>query len=133
MTPSERAVRAYIDAFNRGDWDAMADIFTEDARIQGVLGHASLDWALGIWKSLHEAMACRLEPVAIVADGDQVAVRYVERGSFVAPFIAYPDTVPTGKSYEVVAMEWFECREGRIAHRWGARDSDAVRRQILGG
>lgn len=132
MTANERAVRAYIDAFNRGDWDAMTELFTEDAKIQGVLGHASLEWAMGIWKALHEAMACRLEPLALVADKDQVAVRYRESGRFMAPFMAYPDSEPTGRSYEVLAMEWFECRDGRIAQRWGARDSDAIRRQILG-
>jgi steroid delta-isomerase-like uncharacterized protein len=132
VSPNEKAVRAYIDAFNRGDWDAMHDIFTEDARIQGVLGHATLDWALDIWKGLHEAMGCRLEPVAIAVDGDQVAVRYKETGRFAAPFIAYPDAEPTGKSYEVLAMEWFDCRDGRINQRWGARDSATIRKQILG-
>jgi hypothetical protein len=37
---------------------------------------------------------------------------------------------PTGKTYEIVAMEWFELRDGRIARRWGARDSASQARQI---
>jgi predicted ester cyclase len=59
--------------------------------------------------------------------GNVVAVRYTESGQFVAPFRGLG---PTGKSYEVVAMEWFEIGEGGIASRWGARDSAAIFRQM---
>jgi predicted ester cyclase len=29
-------------------------------------------------------------------------------------------------------MEWFEFADGRITARWGARDSAAIARQVLG-
>ncbi len=35
-----------------------------------------------------------------------------------------------GKSYELVAMEWFILREGKIYHRWDTRDSASQARQI---
>jgi predicted ester cyclase len=35
-------------------------------------------------------------------------------------------------AYEIVAMEWFEIEDGRIARRWGARDSAAITRQVIG-
>jgi predicted ester cyclase len=54
-------------------------------------------------------------------------VRYTERGTFTGPFRGQ---TPTGKSYELVAMEWFVVRDGRIHRRWGARDSAAQARQI---
>lgn len=33
-------------------------------------------------------------------------------------------------SYEIVAMEWFHLRDGKVAARWGARDSATIMRQI---
>ena len=60
-------------------------------------------------------------------EGDIVAVRYTERGTSVGPFRGQE---PTGKSYEIVAMEWFEMKEGLIHRRWGARDSGAQQRQM---
>ena len=55
----------------------------------------------------------------MVAEGDAVAVRYTERGRFVDPFRGAD---PTGKPFELVAMEWFVLREGR--------DSASQARQI---
>jgi predicted ester cyclase len=56
-----------------------------------------------------------------------VAVRYVERGTFQGPFMG---KAPTGTSYELVAMEWFIVRDGKIQQRWGARDHASQARQI---
>ena len=36
----------------------------------------------------------------------------------------------TGKSFEVVAMEWFNIKDGKIHRRWGARDNAAQFRQM---
>ena len=63
----------------------------------------------------------------LVAEGDRVAARYTERGTFAGSFRGRE---PTGRSYEIGAMEWFVLREGRIAARWGARDSAAQARQV---
>ncbi len=30
---------------------------------------------------------------------------------------------PTGRSHELVAMEWIEIEGGKIRRRWGARDA----------
>jgi Tfp pilus assembly pilus retraction ATPase PilT len=35
-----------------------------------------------------------------------------------------------GKSYELVAMEWFEIEGDRIKRRWGARDAASQARQL---
>lgn len=37
---------------------------------------------------------------------------------------------PTGKSFELVAIEWFELRGGKISKRWGARDMASQARQM---
>jgi hypothetical protein len=50
-----------------------------------------------------------------------------ERGTFRRPAFGRE---PTGASYELVAMEWFTERDGRIVRRWGARDAASQARQL---
>jgi hypothetical protein len=58
---------------------------------------------------------------------EYVAIRYTGRGTFRAPFRG---GTPTGKSCELIAMDWFIIRDGLIERRWGARDSASQSRQI---
>jgi steroid delta-isomerase-like uncharacterized protein len=120
-------VRAYVEAFNRGDMETLRALFTEDAQVQGVLGWGGMDLVIPIWEQLHAAFGIELTIEDLVADGDVVAARYVERGASRATFRGQG---PTGKSYEIVAMEWFVLRGGRIHRRWGARDSAAQAKQM---
>lgn len=92
-----------------------------------MLGWGPLEEIAPIWRELHAAFRIHLTVEAMVAEGDAVAVRYLERGHFTAPFRG---KAPTGKTYELVAMEWFVLREGRIHRRWGARDAAAQARQL---
>jgi len=78
---------------------------------------------LRLWEQLIRCFKINLRVEAMVAEDDTVAVRYIERGTFSSP---YRGISPTGKSYEVIAMEWFVLRDGKITQRWGARDSAAI-------
>ena len=120
-------VLKYVDAFNRGDLDALRSLFAEDAEIQGVLGKGLMDKILPIWRQLIEGYGLQFTVEDICAEGDVVAVRYTERGTFRAPAFGQE---PTGKSYELVAMEWFIVRDGKIQRRWGARDATSQARQL---
>lgn len=121
-------IHRYAAAFSAGDFEALRPLFTENAVIQGVLGWGNIDEvAMPVWRDLHAAYGLQLIIEDMVAEGDKVAVRYTERGTFRAPFRG---TEPTGKSYELVAMEWFEMQGGKIARRWGARDFASMQRQL---
>lgn len=121
-------VRRYVEAFNRGDVDALQnEIFAPDAVVQGVLGWGGMDVVVPIWRELHAALQITMQIEELVAEGDKVAARYTERGTFVGPFRG---NQPTGKSFELVAMEFFEIRDGKIVRRWGARDHASQMRQI---
>ncbi|MCC6487686.1 MAG: nuclear transport factor 2 family protein [Candidatus Hydrogenedentes bacterium] len=120
-------IERYVDAFNRGDLEALCALFAEDAVVYGVLGWGGMDKVRPIWEQLITSLQMQLRIESIVEEGDIVAVRYTETGVFSAPF---QGTAPTGKSYKVVVMEWFELRAGRILRRWGARDSAAIYRQL---
>lgn len=118
----KQVVQAYVDAFNHGDLDALVALFAPDAQIHGVLGSGGLDVARPFWQDLIRCFAINLEVQDLVAEGDRVAARYIERGRSIAPFRAGP---VTRRSYAIPAMEWFEIRDGLIRQRWGARDMAA--------
>jgi predicted ester cyclase len=85
-----------------------------------------------IWRELHEGLNTRLEILGMAAEAGEVVARYRETGRFVGEFRGLAGQRPTGRSYEIVAMEWFVVDQGRISCRWAARDSGAITRQVLG-
>ncbi len=123
----KEVVGRYVDALNRGDLEELRGLFTPDALVYGVLGWGELDEVEPIWRQLHEGLGLELTVEQMVAEGDVVAVRYTERGTFKGAFMG---NEPTGRSYELVAMEWFVMRDGKIHRRWGARDAATQARQI---
>jgi predicted ester cyclase len=120
-----------VDAFNAFDMPKLRALFTAEARVHGVLGFGNLDIVEPIWRELHEGMNMRLEVLAIVSEGNHTVARFRETGRFNGPFRGLPGHEPTGLSYELMAMEWFVIEDGRITERWGARDSNAIARQVL--
>jgi predicted ester cyclase len=127
-TPNKTTVRAYVDAFNRGDFDRLRALFGADAVVYGVNGFGSVDKVMPIWHDLHHGLAMELTVEDMVEDGNVVAVRYTERGRWIGPFMGHDK--PTGRRYEMAAMEWFELAGGRIGRRWGARDAATQARQV---
>lgn len=130
LTSSEQkkaVIAAYADAFNRGDLEGVCRLFTPDAQIFGVLGRGGLEQARPIWAQLIGCFKMQLRVDAMAAEDETVAVRFTESGTFAQ---AFRGVAPTGKSYEVVAMEWFVLRESLIFQRWGARDSATIFRQM---
>ena len=124
---NQKIVLAYVDAFNRGDEEAMRPLFTDDALIYGVLGWGGLDQVVPIWREIKAAFDIQLQVESMIAEDDIVAVRYVEFGTSIGSFRGGP---VTGKSFEVVAMEWFEIKDGKIHRRWGARDNASQMRHM---
>jgi steroid delta-isomerase-like uncharacterized protein len=127
MGSDRDVVLAYVDCFNRGDLEGLCRLFAPDAQIWGVLGFGGLEVARPVWKDLMECLQLHLQVEGLVADGGVVAVRYKESGTAIKPFRGQP---ATGKTYELLAMEWFEVKDGLISRRWGARDSASMARQI---
>lgn len=120
-------VRAYVEAFNRGDLAALKSLLADEAEIQGVMGKGVFEKIEPVWRQLIEGYGMQLSVQSLVAEGGTVAARYIETGTFKSPAFGVS---PTGKSYELVAMEWFEVADGKIKRRWGARDSAAQARQL---
>ncbi len=120
-------VLRYVEAFNRADLDGVCREFADDALVWGVLGWGAISVARPIWKDLMECLRMQLQVEDMICEADKVAVRYTERGTSVQ---AFRGLGPTGKSYEIGAIEWFVIKNGLIHRRWGARDSATIMRQL---
>lgn len=131
LDANKQLVRDYVEALNAFEMTRLRALFVPEPQIFGVLGHGGLDAVEPIWRELHFGMEMRLEPLALAAEGDVVAARLRETGRFAGPFRGLAGREPTGKSYEIVAMEWFEIAGGGIARRWAGRDSGSITRQVL--
>lgn len=127
MNANKAVVKTYVKYFNSGNLEGLRSVFSKDALVYGVLGWGKVDEVMPIWKALVEGLAIELTIEDLVAEGDIVAVRYTERGTSKAPFFDKP---ATGKSYELVAMEWFKIKDGKIERRWGARDAATQSKQL---
>lgn len=123
----KEVVLAYVDAFNNADLDKLCSLFHEEALVYGVLGWGGLETVRPIWEEIMRCFEIRLQVESLIAERDSLAARYTERGRSAHSFRGGP---VTGKSYEIVAMEWFEIRRGKIYRRWGTRDCASQFRQM---
>jgi len=124
---SKQVVRRYVEAFNRGDIKALEQLLDENAEIQGVLGQGTWNKIYPIWQQLIDGYGMQLDIQDLIADGNHVAARYIETGTFKAPAFGQE---PTGKSYTLVAMEFFRIEHVKIQRRWGARDAASQAKQL---
>ncbi|MEQ8765170.1 MAG: nuclear transport factor 2 family protein [Planctomycetota bacterium] len=120
-------VCAYVSAFNSGNIEKLCSLFHHEALVWGVLGWGKVEEVRPIWEDLIRCFGIQLQIEAIVCEHELLAARYIERGRSVASFRGGP---VTDQSYEIVAMEWFEIRRGKVYRRWGARDSASQFRQM---
>ena len=124
---NKEVVRRYVEAFNRGDLAGLRSLLAVDAEIQGVMGKGVFERVEPVWRQLIEGYGMQLHIEELVAEGNKVAARFTETGRFKAPAFGHQ---PTGKAYELVALELFEIENCRIKRRWGARDSAFQARQL---
>lgn len=127
LEANKSVVRQYTTSFNAGDMDGLRGLFADDAQVFGVLSWGHVDEVMPIWQQLVEALGIQLTIEDMVAEGDIVTVRFRENGIAKAPFFDKP---ATGKPYQLVAIEWFEIKNGKISRRWGARDAATQAKQL---
>jgi steroid delta-isomerase-like uncharacterized protein len=129
------AMKRWIEAFNRGDIDAVVNACAEDAINFGHrVGRQGLRAVMtDIYTRFPDA---QLIVHQWLADGDWVAFRATysgtHRGVGRLPIdggmlIGVP---PTGRSFEALHMHMFRLRDGLIEEHWGGRDDVGMMRQL---
>ena len=80
------------------------------------------------FRSMHEAFPdMETEVVQMVATDDHVALRYRVRGTHRGDFMGHP---PTGRSFEVAAMQIARFEGGKVQERWGLTDQIGMLKQL---
>jgi steroid delta-isomerase-like uncharacterized protein len=84
--------------------------------------HAAVAVLWGAFPDLSE------EVLDLVAEGDRVAARYVERGTHTGEFLG---VAPSGRSYEKHGFALYRVNDGRLVEAWAQEDDLGFQRQIL--
>jgi steroid delta-isomerase-like uncharacterized protein len=123
------AVRAYLDALNRGSADEIAACVTEDfvnehtATLgQSVLGRSTYHQRLGGFLTAFSGLHYQVE--RLIADGGDVAVAYRMTAQWCETAAATP------RPFAIRGMFRFEVRDGLVCHRVDYWDSGEFRRQV---
>jgi predicted ester cyclase len=82
----------------------------------------------GFFRTMRAAFPdLKAEPVEIVATDDHVAMRYTIGGTHQGEF---QGAAPTGKSFEVSALQLARFENGRCVERWGSTDELGMMKQL---
>jgi steroid delta-isomerase-like uncharacterized protein len=132
---NREVVQRFVDAFNRGDMDAAAECFAEDA-----CNHGRPVGREGVRRVLKDIQATfpdiRLDMVHMLADGDWI----VERGTFSGAhggvgklpvngglLVGVP---PTNKTFRVQHIHMYRIGNGKIVDHYANRDDVGMMQQL---
>ena len=139
MTATEErnlaVIRAYFDASNAGNLDAMINACAEDTRNHGrPVGRAGVALVL---RDIHDTFPDHHWTVEeIAAIGDRVIIRLTASGTHLGVarlpinggFLL--GVAPTGKRYSVQQIHWFTLRDGLIIEHRANRDDVGMMVQL---
>lgn len=117
MTEAEAAVRAYYDAFNARDWDAMLALLTDDV-VHGINQggrETGRDAFARFMAGMDDSYEERLADIVVMTEptGTRAAAEFVVHGTYKHTAPGLPDA--TGQAYVLPAGAFFTLRDGRIA------------------
>ncbi len=129
----KQLVRHHIDAgFNRGDWTVCEKTLAADYTARyGADGAANVgrDHYVRVCRFLRRSFPdVHITIEDLVAEGDRVVNRYVERGTLTGnPFLGIE---PSGQHYEKPGTTIYRVADGRLAESWGVEDTLGWMRQL---
>jgi steroid delta-isomerase-like uncharacterized protein len=113
----EAVIRAYYDAFNRGDRETMLSLLTEDVTHDINQGGREVGKEAFARFLAHMDRCYREQLTDIVvmvsADGTRCAAEFVVHGTYLATDAGLPPA--SGQTYSLPAGTFFALRDGRIA------------------
>lgn len=121
MTDAERLVRAYYDAFNRGDRAAFLGLLADDVAHDINQGGREIGRDAFARFMDHMDRCYREEIIDLVvmadATGGHAAATFTVRGSYLATDPGVPVGTPlaSGQTYSLPAGAFFTLRDGRVA------------------
>lgn len=107
------------DAFNRGDWDALDDCFTDgfvDHEVPPEMGTglAGVKAYVGMFRAGFPDL--KFELVDLISEGERAACHTRVTGTHKGEFMGI---APTGKKIDVGGVDFVRIRNGKTAEHWG--------------
>ena len=113
------AVRRWVaEMVGEGDLDVADELFSSD------LAASARQWVAPFRASFSDV---RMQVVALVAEGDQVAGRFRCSGTHTGTWLDHP---PTGRRFDVDEVYFFRVDGDRIVEMWGLEDTAERLRQL---
>ncbi len=110
-------VLTYYAAFNRGDWDGMLALMSEDVVHDLNEGGREVgrEAFAGFLARMHSSYREQLRDLVVLAtlDGDRAAAEYAVHGQYHAPAAGFPPA--SGQHYRLAGGTFFAIRDDRIA------------------
>lgn len=117
MDTATDLIRAYLDAFNRGDRPAMLALLAEDVAHDVNQGGREVgrDAFAAFMARMDRAYRERLTDIVVMADatGSRAAAEFVVEGEYLATDEGLPEA--RGQRYRLPAGAFYAIRDGRIA------------------
>ena len=118
-TTLEQQAREAIEAFNRGDWDALRatmapdSLYEETATGRSLHGPDEILGALQDWRTGVPDVTGEIQRVA--TDGDQAVLEILWRGTQSGPLTAGATTLPpTDRAFTMWSAMWQTWRDGKL-------------------
>jgi len=113
-------VRRYLERVVNGvDRGVAEEVVAPDVVFRTVWADTQVndrDSLIKVFEHMHEAWeGLTIREDALIADGDQVAIRWTHIGRHVGEYFGFP---PTGQELEASGMAFYRISDGRIAEAW---------------
>ncbi|BDG73909.1 ketosteroid isomerase-related protein [Roseomonas fluvialis] len=117
MDTAAALIRAYLDAFNRGDRPAMLSLLAEDVAHDVNQGGREVgrDAFAGFMARMDRCYREHLADIVVMADatGTRAAAEFTVHGEYIATDAGLPEA--RGQRYALPAGAFYAIRDGRIA------------------
>ena len=123
------ARRVLEEVVERGDLDAIDEIYTEDAvehtPVGDFSGHEEIREGFELTLGAFSDYTVTVDDV--IAEGDTVAVRLTERGTHDGEFMGID---PTGREFEIRTMAFLRLEDGKVTEWWMQSDTLGFMQQL---
>jgi predicted ester cyclase len=124
--------RMFEEVYNQGHYEVADEVFTENYVSHNglgltVLGPEGIKRIAAMQRAAFPDLHSSLED--LIAEGDKVVVRGVDRLTHTGEFLGYP---PTGKTFFITWIDIFRIENGKLAEAWLEIDMENFRKLLSG-
>jgi steroid delta-isomerase-like uncharacterized protein len=124
--------RMFEEIYNQGRYEIADELFAENYVSHNglgmtVMGPGGIKQVAAMQRAAFPDQHSSIED--LIAEGDKVVVRGVDRLTHQGKFLGYP---PTGKTFDITWIDIFRVENGKLAEAWLEIDMENFRKQLKG-